>query len=84
MKKLILAAAIAASLGGPATTSFAGSVPCEDMLVKLNDALKTAKLGDADMKAVSDLKGKAEERCAAEDDKRADGFVADALKIMGM
>ena len=84
MKTFILAATLAISLGSPAAPSFAGSVPCEDMLVKLNDGLKTAKLSDADLKAVTVLKAKAEERCAAEDDKRADGFVTDALKIMGM
>jgi hypothetical protein len=84
MKKVILAAALAASMGSLATTSFAESVACEDMLVKLNDALKAAKLSEADMKSVTDLKAKAEERCTAEDDKRSDGFVADALKIMGM
>ena len=35
------------------------------------------------MKSVTDLKVKAEERCTAEDDKRSDGFVTDAMKIMG-
>jgi hypothetical protein len=35
------------------------------------------------MKKVADLETKGIERCNADDDKRADGFFADALKIMG-
>ncbi len=83
MKKFILAVAFT----GFAFSSFsvmarAEAVPCEDMLVKLDDALKTAKLNDVDMKSVTDLKTKAEERCKAEDDKRSDGFIDDAMKII--
>ena len=36
----------------------------------------------ADMKTVADLKAKGEERCTAEDDRRADGFLNDALAIV--
>jgi hypothetical protein len=61
----------------------AESVPCEDMLKTLADTMKDAKLNDADLKSVNDLKAKAEERCKAEDDKRSDGFITDAMKIMG-
>ena len=84
MKKLILASTLAASAAfGVLTSSAYSAVPCEDMLVTLNNTIKTAKLNDADTKAVAGLKAKAEERCTAEDDKRSDGFVADAMKIMG-
>ncbi len=84
MNKLILASIFAASVAfGTLTSSAYSAVPCEDMLVTLNDTIKTAKLNDADTKAVYELKAKAEERCTAEDDKRSDGFVADAMKIMG-
>ena len=84
MKKLILASVLAASATfGTLTSSAYSAVPCEDMLVTLNDTMKAAKLSDADTKAVNELKAKAEERCTAEDDKRSDGFVADAMKIMG-
>ena len=84
MKKFVLAAGLATlTLGSFVSLAQAESAPCEDMLKTLNDTLKTAKLSDTDMKAVTDLKTKAEERCTAEDDKRSDGFVAEAMKIMG-
>ena len=84
MKKFILAATLASlAFGGMASLAWAESAPCEDMLKTLDEAIKTANLSDADMKSVTDLKAKAEERCTAEDDKRSDGFVADAMKIMG-
>jgi hypothetical protein len=85
MKKLVLATAflIVTSFGGLASLARAESVPCEDMLKTLNDTISTVKISDADMKKVTGLKVKAEERCTAEDDKRSDGFIADAMKIMG-
>ena len=84
MKKFILAATFATmTFGGFAPFAHADTVPCEDMLKTLAETMKTAKLSEADMKSVTDLKVKAEERCTAEDDKRSDGFVTDAMKIMG-
>lgn len=86
MKKFFLATTLVAIASFSILSSAANAaatVPCEDMLVTLNDTIKTAKLSDADTKAVNELKAKAEERCTAEDDKRSDGFVADAMKIMG-
>ena len=44
--------------------------------------MKTAKLNDADIKSVTDLTAKAEERCKAEDDRRSDDFVDQALKLV--
>ena len=35
------------------------------------------------MKAVAELQTKGTERCNADDDKRADAFFADALKLAG-
>jgi hypothetical protein len=66
-----------------ATVSVAAPVPCEDSLKELRAALTDAKLADADMKAVKILEDKGIERCNADDDKRADGFFADAMKILG-
>jgi hypothetical protein len=84
MKKSIFAAALAAlTFGSFSSLARAESAPCEDMLKTLDETIKTAKLSDANMKSVTDLKTKAEERCTAEDDKRSDGFVTDAMKIMG-
>jgi hypothetical protein len=69
--------AIAASAAADAAT-----VPCEDMLKQLRDAEKTATMSDADKAAAAELETKGIERCNADDDKRADKFFADALKIV--
>jgi hypothetical protein len=60
----------------------AAVTPCEDMLKDLRKTMETAKIGDAGMKAVKDLEAKGVERCNADDDKRADGFFADAMKLL--
>ena len=85
MKKYLLVSAfviVTATGGLSSLVNAAAAVPCEDVLVTLNDALAKAKLSDADMKAVADLKAKGEERCTAEDDRRAGGFFNDALAIV--
>jgi hypothetical protein len=60
----------------------AATVPCETLLQQLRDAEKTATLSEADKAAAAELKDKGIERCNADDDKRADEFFADALKIV--
>lgn len=85
MKKFLLVStfvAVTSVVGFGSLANAATAVPCEDILVTLNDALGKAKLNDADAKAVADLKAKGEERCTAEDDRRADGFFNDALAII--
>ena len=85
MKKFVIVSMLAvfAATGVLGTMAHAATaVPCEEVLVKLNDAMRKAKLSDADMKSVMDLKAKGEERCKAEDDRRADGFFKDALTIV--
>ena len=85
MKHAILTAALvsALSFGAFATSAFAAAaVPCEEMLVKLGDAEKTSKPADVDLAAYNDLKAKAEERCTAEDDRRSDGFIEEAMKLL--
>jgi hypothetical protein len=84
MKKFILATTLLAvtSFAGFGTTAYAATaVPCEDVLKTLDAALLTAKLNPADTVTVADLKAKGQERCTAEDDRRADGFFNDALAI---
>lgn len=83
MKRPIIAAALIAvsTLAGFSPFANAANVPCEDLLKTLNDTLATAKLSDADMKVIAELKAKGEERCTAEDDKRADAFFTDAIKL---
>ena len=75
MHKLVLAATFAAvtSIAGLTSIAFADVVPCEDMLVTLRDAVKTAKLNDADKTKVDELEAKGVERCNADDDKREIG-----------
>ena len=85
MKKFLLVSsliAVATAAGFSSLANADAAVPCEDVLVTLNDALSKAKLNSADAKTVADLKAKGEERCTAEDDRRADGFFNDALAIV--
>lgn len=86
MKTFILAAALSTVAAVSAINSSAyaaGAVPCEDMLKEVRATMETAKLSDADKAKVSELEAKGVERCNADDDQRADGFFAEALKIMG-
>lgn len=82
MKKFFIISAIA---GAAVTASFSAAFAapsCEDSMKTMEESLKKVKLSDADMKTVMDLKAKATERCTAEDDRRAEGFIADAMKII--
>lgn len=83
MKRHIIAAALVTvtAIAGFSSFANAANVPCEDLLKTLTETLATAKLSDADMKAIAELKAKGEERCTAEDDKRADAFFTDAIKL---
>lgn len=86
MKRVFAAAVLASGIAtaGLISGAFAaGAAPCEDMLTQLRAAMATAKLSDAQLQQVKDLEAKGIERCNADDDKRADGFFAEALKVMG-
>ncbi|MBE0702264.1 MAG: hypothetical protein IH582_03700 [Afipia sp.] len=89
MKKFLFAAAVVATVAVTsagffnATARAAGEVPCEQMLKDVRSAIETAKLTDVDKAKVAELEAKGVERCNADDDQRADGFFAEALKIMG-
>ena len=84
MKLSIVAATLLSAISLSAFTPavYAAVTPCEDMLVKLSEAEKTAKPSDANLVAFNDLKAKAQERCTAEDDRRSNGFVEEALKLL--
>jgi hypothetical protein len=82
MNKLMLIAGLALLAIAASTAAEGATVPCEDMLKQLRDAEKTATLNDADKAAADELKSKGIERCNADDDKRANKFFADALKIV--
>jgi hypothetical protein len=65
------------------STAYAAPTPCEESLKALRAAEAAAKLNDADKNKVSELETKGIERCNADDDKRADDFFAQAMKVMG-
>ena len=84
MKNLLIAlilCTIAAT--NPIASAFAAPTPCEDALKALRAAEATAKLNAADKAKVSDFETKGIERCNADDDKRADDFFTQAMKVLG-
>jgi hypothetical protein len=84
MKRYVLAIALGAvAIANPISSAFAATAPCEETLKTLRTAEAAAKLGDPDKTKVSELETKGIERCNADDDKRADDFFAQAMKIMG-
>ncbi|MBZ9728024.1 hypothetical protein LB554_29190 [Mesorhizobium sp. CO1-1-11] len=84
MRRIALAAALATlALCGSLSSVFAATAPCEETLKALRAAEATAKLSPADKTKVSELETKGIERCNADDDKRADDFFAQAMKVMG-
>ncbi|QND69181.1 hypothetical protein HB777_36040 (plasmid) [Mesorhizobium loti] len=70
-------------LASQAPSAFAANVPCEEALKSLRAAEDKAKVSDADKAKITDLETKGIERCNADDDKRADDFFAQAMKVMG-
>ena len=82
MKKFFIISAIVSATATASFSTAYAAPSCEDGLKAMEESLKIAKLSDADTKAVTDLKAKATERCLAEDDRRAEGFIADAMKII--
>ncbi len=66
-----------------AVPALAANQPCEDALKEFRAAKGSAKVSADAMKKVDELEAKAVERCNADDDKRADQFVADAMKLLG-
>lgn len=84
MNKFALALALATvAIASPLSSAFAASTPCETTLRELRAAEAAAKLSDADKNKVSDLETKGIERCNADDDKRANEFFAQAMKVVG-
>ena len=83
MKKTLLTLTAFAALTSFSAKSFAASDPCEERIAALRAEMLVTKISAADMVLVKALEAKSLERCNADDDHRADGFVADAMKIMG-
>jgi hypothetical protein len=85
MKQFATITAAGTILAGVVATPLAWSaqaVPCENMLKDLRAAVDAAKLSDADAAKVKELEDKGIERCNADDDKRADDFFSQAMKIV--
>lgn len=84
MRNLIIAMTLGLSaVVAPLSTSFAASVPCEEMLKDLRAAQASVTPTAGDKAKVAELEAKGIERCNADDDKRADEFFASALKLLG-
>ena len=84
MNKFALALALATiAIASPLSSASAASTPCETTLKDLRAAEAAAKLSDADKNKVSELETKGIERCNADDDKRANEFFAQAMKVLG-
>lgn len=79
----LLVSAFAAATIAASAAQAASPAPCEDMLKSVRSAAASAKLSDADKAKVDALQAKGIERCNADDDKRADDFFGQALKLMG-
>ena len=73
---------LAALVTLPVAAHAAAPRPCEDALKEMRAAKSTAKLSADDKTKVDALEAKAIERCNADDDRRADGFLEDAMKLM--
>lgn len=65
-----------------AVQAHAATQPCEDALKEFRAAKASAHVSADVMKKADELEVKAVERCNADDDKRADQFVADATKLL--
>jgi len=81
MRISLTALGLVFTLAAPAFADEA--VPCEKMLSDLRAAEKAMQLNEADTAKVAELEDKGIERCNADDDKRADTFFAEALKLLG-
>lgn len=68
---------------GLAVQAQAATRPCEDVLKEYRTAKETAKVSADVMKQADELEAKAVERCNADDDKRSDAFLMDAMKLIG-
>jgi hypothetical protein len=78
IRKFLLVAAVVAL----ATPAFASQ--CPTLMAKIDAALQTAKLSDADKAKVAELRKKGEEEHAAGKMSDSEAALGEALKILGM
>lgn len=67
----------------PVTSHAAAVRPCEDVLKEMRTAKASANLTPDAKSKVDTLEAKAVERCNADDDKRSDAFLQEAMALMG-
>ena len=84
MMRLILSVTFATVIVGLTSVATANDVPCKILLKALRTTAATVKLNDADRAEINELEAKGVERCNVHDDKRADVFLIDALRVIGM
>lgn len=82
-QRLLLAAALAAALALPGLAHADEPEACEQVLKRLDDALKTATLSDEQKAQVTGLRKQGLEKCKVEKDAEADADFQAALKILG-
>jgi hypothetical protein len=84
MRSVTVALALAAgTVLAQATPVFAeDTIPCEQKLSTVREALKTATLDDAKKSQADALMAKGIERCNADDDARADAFFAQVEALL--
>ena len=89
MSKVLFAAVSLLTLSFIAPALAAEAAPCEDMVPKLNDAIKAAqamtpsKVSPADMTKVAELKKSGLDKCKNEKDAEADTDFLSAMKLLG-
>ncbi|MDE1995824.1 MAG: hypothetical protein KGI75_25215 [Rhizobiaceae bacterium] len=81
--RLVYIASVAAMVALPIAAHAAAVQPCEDALKEMRATKASANLTPDNKSKVDALEAKAVERCNADDDKRADAFLQDAMKLMG-
>lgn len=82
-QRLLLAAAVTAALALPSLARADEPEACEQVLKRLDDALKTATLTDEQKTQVTGLRKQGLEKCKVEKDAEADADFQAALKILG-
>ena len=75
----LLAAAIVVAFASPAF-----AFQCPALMAKVDEALQTAQLSDADKAKVTELRQRGEEQHAAGQHPESEASLQEALKILGM
>ena len=84
MMRFILSVTFATLILGSTSVARANEVPCETMLKALRANLTAVKLSDADRTEINDLEAKGVARCKAHDNKRANVYLIDAIRVISM